>query len=153
FQRRRLLTPEDLNATLRDRLAADQHAAPAHRFLPRRVPETSTLSPTPASLLFRRGHHRSRGRPHANHGTARAALHQRQRRPGRQLPPQEIRCRHQPLRLVRSDALTLTLTSDEPTALRRDLLAIVDAALGACDPASLVTTALLGESLGPSVWM
>ena len=53
------------------------------------------------------GHHRCRGRAHANHGTARATLHQRQRPPASQLPPQEIRCRHRPFGLVRSQAHTL----------------------------------------------
>ena len=63
---------EDLHATLRDRLEADQRAAPDHRVLPRRIRQASPMSSAAAALLFRERHHRRRGRTHANHGTARA---------------------------------------------------------------------------------
>src|SRR5262245_40155097 len=110
------------------------------------------MPPAAAPLLFRGGHHRCRGRPRAHHERHRAARHQRQRRTGRQLPPQENRCRHRAFSLVRSQAHALTRSLE---ILRSDLLAIVRAALSAVDAGRLVDRALNEPvaSLDADIWI
>ncbi|HEX4346973.1 MAG TPA: glycerate-2-kinase family protein, partial [Vicinamibacterales bacterium] len=79
-------------------------------------------------------------------------MHERQRRPASQFHPQEIRCRHQPVSLVRSKALALTPSSPH-TELRPVLARIIDGALRACDPAALVRAALITGPFGSSIWL
>ena len=52
-----ILISEDLHATLRDRLEADQRAAPDHRVLPRGIRQAPSLSSAAATIFFGKRHY------------------------------------------------------------------------------------------------